>query len=148
MNQAIKKQFLMLSPFEIYQTKRNNFIEKTLKLFNFLTTKYGYDKPIHEEGKQDDGVIITDDFRYINKNLDRLISISNSYHSVDYGFAISFYKPSISTVYGKGAMAFYVLKEKQDIEQIYLIEAAKHLEQNFISQIKGEAWLKNGYEFK
>lgn len=134
-----------MTPGEIYETKRNNFINNTLKYFEFLCSEYGFDKPIHDECIQENGVILNDYLKYENRSIDRLIVISNSYHPVDYGFEINFYKPSISIKHGDSKMVYYVLKEKQDVEQSYLFEAAKVLKNDFEKQIKGETWFKDDY---
>src|ERR1051325_7161475 len=118
-----------MTPKEIYDFKRNNFIAKTIENFIYLVNDFGYSQPFHENSKQENGVIILDALHYENKSADRLVMISNAYHPVDYGFEICIYRPSISTDYSGREILFYVLKEKQDIEQTYIPTISKRLKE-------------------
>jgi hypothetical protein len=127
-----------------YELKRINFKQNSLKYFNFLVEEFGYNTPEHKFNQQENGTIINDELRYMNEKLDRLIVIANGYHPYDYGFDVCFYRPSISTDYSDNSnirhMALDVDKEKQDIDQTYVENAAKDLKENFLLQIKGETW--------
>ena len=129
-----------MTPKEAYDFKRKCFIEKTIKYFNFLVTDFGYKEPFHKISQQENGTEILDEFIYENRNVDRLVTVSNAYHPVDYGFEICFYKPSISTAYGKREMVYYLLKDDQDIEQSYLEQAARTLKDDFDIYLKGYKW--------
>ncbi|MFZ4798950.1 MAG: hypothetical protein ACOYMA_15725 [Bacteroidia bacterium] len=131
-----------MTPAELYDTKRRNFIEKTFKYFSFLIEEYGYDQPSHIEWKQENGTIIQDKIEYQNLTLKRTISLTNSYHPNDYGFEINFYDPTIPTKYPDKEMVHYVFKEKQDIDQNYLESEAHFLRKNFEKQINGETWFR------
>ena len=73
-----------MTPGEVYHFKRNNFIEKTLKYFNFLVSEFGYSGPTHKFSQQENGTITRDQINYENLVTDRGISIVNAYHPVDY----------------------------------------------------------------
>ena len=133
-------EILKMTPGEIYDTKRKNFLENALKHFAFLVSEFGYREPVYEFYKQENGVVIKDEFKYENKAADRLIIVSNSYHPVDFGFEICVYKASRAILYDKREIAYSQLKENQDTEQSYLAEAATILKNNFTSQLKGEDW--------
>lgn len=104
---------------EEYDLKRNNFVEKTKKYFDFLLSEYKYNNPIYNNYIQENGFITRDTFTY--QGTESNIIISNSYHPVDYGFAITI----VSSV--KEEIIYYKLKEEQDVEQSYLTEAANFL---------------------
>jgi len=110
-----------MTPGEIYDTKRNNFIEKTKRNFGFLVSELGFERPNHTFHEQENGSITQDEFRYVGLN--KVIVISNAYHPVDYGFEIN----CIDKQTGQSAMIFSVLKEKQDMEQSYLESASEFL---------------------
>jgi hypothetical protein len=128
---------------EEYETKRKNFRSKALELFGFLVGEFGYSKPILTKAEQKNGVVISDRFEYRNESIDRLILVHNDYHPVDYGFAIEIYRPSISERYGDGILAFHILKEDQDINQWYLLEAAKVFRDQYQEVIAGRDWPMN-----
>lgn len=110
-----------MSPGEIYDIKRNNFIEKTKKYFNFLVSNLDFERPSHRFHEQDNGTITRDEFQYEGRN--STIVILNAYHPVDYGFEINL----TDKLTGKTEMIHYVLKERQDIEQSYLKKVAELL---------------------
>lgn len=110
-----------MSPGEIYEIKRNNFIEKTKRHFDFLVTELDFDAPTHKFHEQENGNITRDEFQY--EGLNKKITVLNAYHPVDYGFEINL----SDKLSGKTEMIYYVLKEKQDIEQSYLENAADYL---------------------
>ena len=114
-----------LSLGEKYEYKRTNFIEKTQKNFKFLETEFGFDKPNHTFSVQANGVITSDKIEYKNDLQNKTIIISNAYHPIDYGFDINL----VELKNGEKEMLFYVLKEKQDIEQEYLEEYATKLKE-------------------
>lgn len=128
-----------MTPGERYETKRQNFITKTYAHFAFLTTEFGYDSPVHTEGKQDNGAIIWDEIAYTNSAANRVIHITNAYHPVDYGFTIEFTDPSRPTHHADRETVQVVMKEDQDQEQSYLEQAAKELRTELEVQIKGNS---------
>tara|TARA_B100000674_G_C37331732_1_gene685614 strand:+ start:95 stop:544 length:450 start_codon:yes stop_codon:yes gene_type:complete len=116
-----------MTPGEIYDIKRNNFIKKTTSLFNYLITDYGYQSPKHKTYHQDNGTVINDELVYLKLDSSRQLIISNSYHPVDYGFEINLK----SNINSKTEMLHYVLKEDQDMEQSYLDEVSILLKTKF-----------------
>ena len=70
-----------MKPGEIYNLKRENFIERTKKYFEFLVSEFDFDKPNHIFGEQPNGTLILDKFEY--KSIDKTITILNAYHPVD-----------------------------------------------------------------
>jgi hypothetical protein len=117
-------------PKEIYDRRRSNFVEKTQNYFQFLETEFGFNKPIHLFFKQPNGVITSDRIEYENDRLKKKITISNSYHPIDYGFEINLTDLEINDT----EMLFYLLKENQDVEQEYLKGYAERL--NELCKIK------------
>ncbi len=119
---------------EIYDKKRQNFIERSQKLFDFLVKDYGYNKPVHVAGRrQEDGTILHDEIKYEKQMDDKTIVLFNSYHPVDYGFELRIFTPSISIQSKDREILFYVLKEDQDMEQSYLIDAVKVLQKKLFN---------------
>ena len=116
--------------------RRQNFIEKVQILFNYLTQEYGYTPGQLEQFEW------TDEISYENKSIDRKVILSNSYHPVDYGFEIQWYRPSISTKHSDREFQIFVLKEDQSDEQEYLLDAAERLRDQFEKIIKGENWIE------
>jgi tetratricopeptide (TPR) repeat protein len=108
---------------EMYQYKRKNFIDNTLQYFSFLETEFAFSEPKQTFYKQKNGTVTSDTIAYENISLNRIIEVSNDYHPYDYGFQINI----IDTQSGTKVMLSYVLKEKQDIKQEYLIEQAEVL---------------------
>ena len=108
---------------EIYCTKRKNFVNMTKFYFEFLTSKFDFSGPNYTSSKQSNGVIIIDEFEFINTIKNLKITISNAYHPVDYGFEINI--ADLNT--GMEDMIYHVLKENQDIEQSYLEKASNFL---------------------
>jgi hypothetical protein len=131
-----------MTPGEIYDFKRKNFIDKTTENFRYLVESFGYSQPTHKTSKQDNGVIILDEFQYENKLTDRLVTISNAYHPVDYGFEICAYRPSISTNHPDREMLIIIYKEKQDAEQAYIPTVAKRLKDEFGDILTGTKWVE------
>lgn len=74
---------------------------------------------------------------YSNHSIDRKIVFYNAYHPVDYGFELQFYKPSISTRITDCVIVHYVLKEKQDIEQSYLVDVVELLKYDYLEILPG-----------
>lgn len=132
-----------MRPEEAFNFKRNNFMVKALKYFNFLVSEFGYSEPTHKFWQQENGSITRDQFKYENLVANRGISIVNAYHPADYGFEIIFYKPNNNTPRQTEEMVYYILKEDQDIEQSYLEQAAKTLKNDFVGIIQGQEWIKN-----
>lgn len=128
-----------MTPGERYERKRQNFIQKTYTHFAFLTKEFGYDSPVHTEGKQDNGAIIWDEIAYTNSTANRVIHITNAYHPVDYGFTIAFTDPSRPTHHADRETVHVVMKEDQDVEQGYLEHAAKELRAELEAQIRGNS---------
>lgn len=126
---------------EEYQLKRKNFIEKSIKFFNYLCDEFEYLPPIHSTYKQPNGVIITDSLEYLNESIDRLVIICNAYHPVDYGFEVQLYRPSISTNPPDRIMVYPVLKEDQDIEQAYIEKAAEFVREKYTEVLLGNEWI-------
>lgn len=110
-----------MTPKEIYEKKRKNFIEKTQKYFEFLIVELDFENPSHTFSNQPNGVIISDKLEYEHKEFDKMLIISNSYHPNDYGFEINW----TDLKNGESEMFHYVLKENQEIEQKYLKHAAE-----------------------
>ena len=123
-----------------YTIKRLNFITNAKIYFAFLHSNYGYNEPIHVEKKQENGFVLSDELSYSNINTNRIISLKNSYHPVDYGFELCVYNVLLSTLHKDRKMVYYILKEDQDVEQTYLEEAAVILKENYIDQILDEKW--------
>ena len=129
-----------MSPEEQYESKRRNFVDKVYLYFDFLTQKYGYEQPSHIESKQGNGTVTCDKIEFTNRARNRKISLVNAYHPYDYGFEIDFYDLTKANPLEHQQMVYYVLKEDQDIEQSYLPEAARVLEDKFKLHIEGKAW--------
>ncbi|WP_178988811.1 hypothetical protein [Winogradskyella schleiferi] len=117
---------------ETYDTKRENFIEKTKCFFEFLITEFDFDKPIYKFSEQPNGVIIKDVFEFNNADKNLKIVLSNSYHPVDYGFEINL----TDLKNGQKEMVHSVLKVNQDIEQNYLIKASEYLKNGFRQRLR------------
>jgi len=129
-----------MTPGEIHELKRQNFIENATRYFCFLCTELGYAEPVHSFSQQQNGTIILDKLEYDNKQIDRLVVIYNAYHPVDYGFEVQFYRPTMSLEHSDRVMAYWVLKEDQDIEQTYLEKAAETIKAKFYHVISGKKW--------
>ncbi len=114
-------------PKEIYDAKRINFVKKTKFYFEFLTSDFGYDEPDYTFLEQSNGTITKDKFEFTNADRNLKISISNSYHLVDYGFEIRL--TDLNT--GTEEMIHHVLKENQDVEQSYLEKASEFLKAGY-----------------
>lgn len=125
-------QFEKMTPGEIYETIRKNFIAKTKLYFDFLTTEFDFDKPIYTFSEQSNGVVITDKFEFNNSDKNLKIVVSNSYHPVDYGFEINL--TDLKT--GTEELIQIVLKENQDIEQSYLEKASEYLKPGFGQRLR------------
>lgn len=121
-----------MTPGEIYNTKRKNFIEKTKLYFDFLPTEFDFDKPIYTFSEQSNGSVISDKFEFNSADRNLKIVVSNSYHPVDYGFEINL--TDLKT--GAKEMVHYVLKENQDIEQNYLEKASEYLKNVFGQRLR------------
>lgn len=113
----------MTSPKEIYDTKRNNFVNKIKLYFEFLTSEFGFNKPNHKFSQQPNCTIINDTFEFINAGKNLKILILNSYHPIDYGFEINL----IDLITETEEMIYNVLKENQDVDQNYLEKIAQDL---------------------
>lgn len=112
---------------EIYDTKRKSFISKTKLYFEFLTSEFDFDEPNYIFSEQPNGTVITDKFEFNNVHRNLKITISNSYHPLDYGFEINL--TDLNT--GTEEMIHNVLKENQDIEQNYLEKASEFLKTGY-----------------
>lgn len=110
-----------MTPGEFYNTKRENLIDKSINQFGFLVSVYRYDSPIHRIFKQANGVVTCDEFEYASSQ--KTIIIHNAYHPAEYGFEINI----IDHFSNQSEMVYHVLKEKQDLEQSYLLKAAEFL---------------------
>lgn len=119
----------------IYDTKRQNFIANTKRYFDFLVQDMGYSAPIHIESVQSNGAVIRDTFEYRNPISDSLITILNAYHPVDYGFEIHLG----DTKGGDSEMIEFILKEDQDLEQTYIVDAATRLRDLLVSKENTQA---------
>ena len=114
-----------MTPGEIYDIKRNNFIDKSKVIFNFLVKDNNFNIPKHLINKQQNNTVTRDSFVYEGKSV--ILIISNSYHPNDYGFEVNIKnKTNLKT-----EMIYFVLKEKQNAEQDYLYEAAEFLKDYF-----------------
>ena len=113
----------MTSSKEIYDTKRNNFVNKTKLYFEFLTSEFEFDEPIYDFLEQRNGTITKDKFEFYNLSRNLKITISNAYHPVDYGFEINLIDLKTKTE----EIIDYVLKENQDADQNYLEKIAQDL---------------------
>ncbi len=116
-----------MTPGEIYDKKRINFINKTKQYFDFLISEFDFNKPIYTFSEQPNGSVISDKFEFNNSHGNLKISISNSYHPVDYGFEIKLTDLNAGTE----ELIQSVLKEKQDIEQSYLEKASEDLKKEY-----------------
>ena len=130
-----------MTPGEIYELKRKNFINNTIENFKYLIDDFNYSQPIHKTSTQGNGTITSDKFQYENKLADRLVIVSNDYHPYDYGFEICFYRPSISTNHTDRKMVIFLYNEKQDTEQTYIPTVAKKLKNEFVGILTGTKWL-------
>lgn len=125
---------------EQFEAKRQKFLNNANFYFHFLVEEFGYEKIDQIETTQPNGVIICDEIIFENKQIDRRVIILNAYHPVDYGFEVGFYKPSESLIHSDRAIALYVLKENQDLEQSYIEPIAEKLKAQFSEQIRGQLW--------
>jgi hypothetical protein len=123
-----------------YDLKRNNFISKVTKYFEFLILEFNYRGPEIMCHKQENGTIIRDTINYINIDKKRKIELSNSYHPNDYGFELLIYN-LIDKKSNDFKMLYNQLKEKQDIEQEYLKEISDRLRKEFYPIIEGQDWI-------
>ena len=114
---------------------RQNFIEKTQVYFGYLIKDYGYTFIGIEQSDW------ADKLTYENISIDRKIVLSNSYHPADYGFEIQRYRPSVSINHSDREFQIYVLKEKQDNDQEYLLKASEQLRNQYFGIINGENWI-------
>lgn len=130
-----------MTPKEEHDLRRKFFIANTGIHFKFLVDDFGYFQPMYRFSQQDNGSIIKDEFKYENKSIDKVITVTNAYHPYDYGFEICFYRPSISLDITQRKMAIYVLKQKQDLEQTYIEPIAKKFREEFLEVITGEKWI-------
>ena len=119
-----------MTPGEIYELKRKNFIEKTKKHFEFLVSEYGFKEPEHFTREQANKSVIQDRIEYDRH--DKKLVIQNSYHPVDYGFEINI----INKESGETSMLNSVLKEKQNVEQSYLKSASGFLKNTYSNKIR------------
>lgn len=122
----------MTTPKEIYNTKRQNFVDKTKMYFEFLTSEFGFDEPNYTFSEQPNGTIITDKFEFNNSDKNLKVTISNAYHPVDYGFEINL--TDLNT--GMEEMIHHVLKENQDVEQSYLEKASEFLKNGYGQRLR------------
>ena len=103
-----------MTPGEVNDTLRNNFVEKAKEYFEFLNSELHFEGPNHRFYEQANGSITRDELRYENQH--SILVIINAYHPVYYGFEINLTdKLTVRT-----KMLYHVLKEEQDIEQSYL----------------------------
>lgn len=121
-----------MTPGEIYNLKRKNFIEKTKKNFEFLISEFGFREPEHLTNQQPNEAIIQDRIEY--DRTDKKLTLLNAYHPVDYGFEMNL----TDKENGETEMVYFVLKENQDIEQSYIESAAQFLKNIFGTKIKNE----------
>ncbi len=117
---------------EIFNLKRQNFIEKTNRNFEFLVSEFGFKKPKHLTTEQPNGAIIQDRIEY--DRIDKKLTILNAYHPVDYGFEINL----TDKENGQTEMLHFVLKENQDLEQSYLESASEFLKKTHRKKIKNK----------
>ena len=117
----------MITPEEIYDTKRKNFVNKTKLYFEFLTSEFNFNEPKYTFSKQPNGTVIIDKFEFNNADKNLKVTITNAYNPVDYGFEINM--TNLNT--GTEEMIHHVLKENQDIEQSYLEKASEFLKTRF-----------------
>jgi len=128
---------------EVYDLKRNNFLDIATILFHFLCEDFGYLDPVHSFTQQPNGFITSDSLEYRNESIDRLVVIYNAYHPNDYGFEVQLFRPEISVRPSDRVMAYHVLKEDQDINQSYLEGAAKFVRDNYQSVLIGIDWINS-----
>ncbi len=112
---------LSLTPKDRFDFKRNNFLEKTIKYFQYLVNEFGFEGQDNITSVQENGTVIKDTLFYKRASLE--IRLSNAYHPVDYGFELNVLEKTTS----KSEMLYFVLKENQDLEQNYL----KHISESF-----------------
>lgn len=110
-----------MTPGEIYDLKRKNFIAKSQFLFHFLVVEFNFNKPVHEFYEQENGTIIFDSITFEQERV-RVI-LKNAYHPVDYGFELIV----DSERFVEPKMIFWKLKEDQNVQQDYLVEAVECL---------------------
>lgn len=120
-------------------SKSKNFIEKVQVHFNYLITDFGYKLIEIQENDLDDKIT------YLNTDLDRQLTLYNSYHPADYGFEAQWYRPSISTEHSDREFQLFVLQENQDIKQEYLAKIADRLRTQFEGIIKGTNWISTKF---
>lgn len=109
-----------MTPGEIHNTKRQNFITKSRLYFDYLQTEFHFNGPTYSYYKQPNGSVITDTFEFDHSSNHLKISIKNAYHPADYGFEIKV----TDLRSGMTDMIHYILKEDQDVDQTYLQRAA------------------------
>lgn len=119
-----------MTPAETYHFKRQNFVEKVKKYFEYLVVEFGYDTPVHTIKKLSSGTIIQDKIEF--KKKDKTLSFVNAYHPVDYGFEINL----TLSHNAEAELIHAVLKEKQDLEQEYLKSASSFLRNTYKTKIK------------
>ena len=111
-----------MTPGEIHEAKRANFIEKTQEYFEFLVSEFGFEGPKF----LDLDYAYSFEFRQGSK---KKLVIRNDYHGVDYGFEIDLFDLES----GREELLYSVLKENQDVEQNYLKAASEFL-RNWMSR--------------
>ena len=120
---------------EIYDLKRENFKNESLKHFRFLVTDLGYNQPKLSDYTQPNGTILSDAIEYKNLKQKKTVRIKNSYHPVDYGFEFKLWNSITDLNPHDGEMLEYVLKEAQDVEQTYIKKVADLIRKKHISKI-------------
>jgi hypothetical protein len=123
-----------MTPKEIYDAKRTNFIAKSLSGFNFLVTVFGYGKPVHTKSGYSDSIT------FKNESSNRTVQVYNAYHPVDYGFEINILNTSAANRNIAKEMVYYKPKEDQDQYQDYIAGAAEFLKNNYGEYLLGEKW--------
>ena len=125
-----------ITPLDIYNLKRQNFKEKTLKHFDFLVNEFGYSQPILSESIQPNGTVISDRFEYKNFTAEKTIHISNAYHPVDYGFEVTYWNTLNARKFEGGNLLEFCLKENQDLEQNYIVNIAEIVKEKYTDLIR------------
>lgn len=128
-----------MQPLENYSLKRKNFVEKCQSVFYFLIDEMKYYPPevIQEE--------YSDHVSYINVQGTRWLTFSNAYHPSDHGFTFRIAKVE-NGILLQEVTALYLLKEEQDTDQSFLLEAREAALKSLHSIIAGESWFNENWK--
>lgn len=125
-----------MTPNGMYDELRKNFVKKGMLEFQFLMG-YDYMAPEHKIRSQKDGIITRDELIFEKMDETMYISVSNSYHPIDYGFELNVYSRKASLKHYTREMIYHRMREAQDEDQSYLKAAAEMLKK-YLDDRKGK----------